>query len=118
MAAHVEAINYRPETQAPKRLAKKDIIDRFGRDEHGSILILSLFLLVLMLMIAGMSVDQMRAETQSARLQSTLDRAVLAGASLEQTLDSEDVVRDYFAKAGLTEFLTDVTVVEGSNPKP
>ncbi len=70
-----------------------------------------------MLMIAGMSVDLMRSETQRARLQSTLDRAVLAGASLEQTLDSEDVVRDYFEKAGLTDFLTGVSVVEGNNTK-
>lgn len=70
-----------------------------------------------MLMISGMAVDLMRAETQRARLQSTLDRAVLAGASLDQALDSEAVVTDYFTKAGLAEFLTDVDVIPGDNKK-
>lgn len=117
MAAHVEVIGNRPALLASRRFIRNGLMARFKNDERGSILIFSLFLLVMMLMIAGMSVDLMRSETQRSRLQSTLDRAVLAGASLEQTLDSEEVVRDYFAKAGLSEFLTDVTVVEGSNSK-
>ncbi len=82
----------------------------FRRSEDGSLLIFSLFILVAMLMIAGMAVDLMNTETQRARLQGTLDRAVLAGASLDQSLDSETVVRDYFEKAGLERYLTDVTV--------
>ena len=83
---------------------------RFRRGEDGSLLIFSLFILVAMLMIAGMAVDLMNTETQRARLQGTLDRAVLAGASLDQSLDNETVVRDYFEKAGLDSYLTGVTV--------
>ncbi len=87
------------------------------RSESGSVIIFTLFLLVMILMVAGMSVDLMASEMQRARLQSTLDRAVLAGASLEQTLDSEDVVRDYFDKAGLGDYLTDVQIIPGANSK-
>lgn len=89
----------------------------FLRDENGSLIIFTLFLLIMIIIIAGLGVDVMRAETDRARLQSTLDRAVLAGASLEQTLDSEDIVRDYFAVEGLADHLTSVTVVPGLNTK-
>lgn len=87
---------------------------RFQRDEAGSLLIFSIFLLIMMLMIAGMAVDLMRSETHRARLQSTLDRSVLAGASLDQELDAEAVVLDYFNKAGLGNYISagDIQVVE------
>ena len=89
-------------------------LDGFRKDESGSLLIFSLFVFVAMLCVAGLAVDFMRVETQRVRLQSTLDRAVLAGASLEQTLDSETVVRDYFERAGLSEFLDSVDVIPGT----
>ena len=75
-------------------------IKRFAKDEDGSIIIMSLLLLVSMLIIGGMAVDFMRFEAERAELQSVSDRAVLAAASLDQDLDSADVVIDYFEKAG------------------
>ncbi len=90
---------------------------RYRRDESGSLLIFSLFLLVMILMIAGLAVDLMRAETHRARLQATLDRAVLAGASLDQTLNAIDVVQDYFDKAGLGQFVTSINVTETPTSK-
>ena len=90
---------------------------RFHRDEEGSLLIFSLFVFVTMLIVSGLAVDFMRVETQRVRIQSTLDRAVLAGASLEQTLDSEAVVRDYFERAGLTQYLDSVKVTPGTYSK-
>jgi len=103
---------------AASRLKAKSF-NRFRRDEDGSLIIFSLFLLIMMLMISGMAVDLMRAETHRARLQSTLDRAVLAGASLEQTLNSKAVVLDYFERAGLGSFISinDITVVEDATSK-
>jgi len=117
MAVHVESKT--PSQPAPnaKTTGSRFSLNLFRKDESGSILIFSLFLLVLMMMVAGMAVDLMRSETHRARLQSTLDRSVLAAASLDQALDSEDVVRDYFEKAGLDTFLTDVDVVPGLNSK-
>ncbi len=84
----------------------------FYKDENGSLIIFGLFVFLMMLMIGGLAVDLMRYETQRARLQSTLDRAVLAAASLDQPLGPVEVVVDYFAKAGLDAYLDpdDITV--------
>lgn len=117
MTAHVEVLSVKPAERLQDQPSKAEKFRRFRREEDGSILILSLFLFVMMLMVAGLAVDLMRSETQRARLQTTLDTAVLAGASLDQSLDSEAVVRDYFEKAGLTEYLTSVTIVEDNNSK-
>jgi Flp pilus assembly protein TadG len=88
---------------------------RFAKDESGAVLVFSLVLFVLMVMMGGLAVDLMRYETTRTTIQNTLDRATLASANLSQTLDPEDVVRDYFAKAGMTEYLNDVTVTTGLN---
>lgn len=86
----------------------------FARSEDGSLIIFGLMMFVLILTVGGMAVDFMRFEAQRTRLQSTLDRAVLAAASLDQPLDAKDVVLDYFQKAGLGSFIDsdDITVVE------
>ena len=117
MTVHVECKNLTQPVPPANSKGSRASLNFFRKDESGSILIFSLFLLVMMMLIAGMAVDLMRAETHRARLQSTLDRSVLAAASLDQALDSEDVVRDYFQKAGLESFLTDVNVVAGLNSK-
>ena len=85
----------------------------FWKDEDGSFIIFGLMLLVLMLTVGGLGVDFMRFEAQRARLQATLDRAVLAAASLDQELDRKAVVLDYFAKAGLEDAISedDIDVV-------
>jgi Flp pilus assembly protein TadG len=94
---------------------------RFVRDENGSITILTLFLVIMMLIIAGTCVDFMRHETARSRLQATSDRAVLAASDLQQVYtsdwDAEDVVRDYFAKAGLLDRLKSVQVTESVNSR-
>jgi Flp pilus assembly protein TadG len=83
--------------------------------------VFTLFLILMMLIVGGMCVDVMRHETARARLQSVNDRAVLAAADLQQVYtsdwDAEDVVRDYFAKAGLLDRLTGVEVVEATNSR-
>ena len=53
-----------------------------------------------MLVLGGMAVDFMRQENQRVVLQGIADRSVLSAASLQQTLDGEDIVRDYFEKSG------------------
>ena len=77
-------------------------VNRFRKDEDGSLIIFGMIIFLLMLMIGGMAVDLMRHERMRTELQQTLDRSVLAAASLTQDLDAEAVVRDYFAKADLT----------------
>lgn len=86
----------------------------FARDEEGSLIIFGLFIFVLMLLGCGMGLDLMRLETARVKLQTTVDRAALAAANLNQELPPEQVVADYFDKAGLAEFLTGVTVTESA----
>lgn len=88
---------------------------RVAQDESGSLTIFALCLFVMMVMIGGIAVDLMRYEQMRTSLQNTLDRATLASASLTQRLDAEDVVTDYFDKAGLAQYLTAVSVDEGLN---
>lgn len=88
---------------------------RFRDDESGSVIVFGLILFLLMATMGGIAVDLMRYETTRTALQQTLDRGVLAAASLTQDLDPEGVVRDYVDKAGLGEFLDDVEVVQGLN---
>jgi Flp pilus assembly protein TadG len=95
------------------RLARR--LRLFRRDERGGAIIFTLFLLLMMLIVAGYAIDTMRFENKRARLQATLDRAVLAATDLDQTLDPESVVRDYFDKAGLLNQITNINVTESMN---
>jgi len=88
---------------------------RFQNDERGSLTIFSLFLFAMMLVIGGLAVDVMRAEHRRTRIQYTLDRAVLAAASMEQTIPAQEVVDDYFEKAGLGDISPTVTVEESTS---
>lgn len=111
------------ESQILKRIFQIDFMQRkfktssqrFVKDEDGAVLVFSLVLFVLMVMMGGLAVDLMRYETTRTSLQNTIDRSTLAAASLSQTLAPESVVRDYFAKAGMSTYLTAVTVDEGLN---
>jgi hypothetical protein len=96
-------------------LALLRALRRLRREEDGSMIVFSLFLIILMLMVGGMAVDIMRHESMRARLQGTLDRAVLAAADLDQTLPPRNVVEDYFEKAGLLQDITSITVTERMN---
>ncbi|NDU99418.1 TadE/TadG family type IV pilus assembly protein [Pseudoroseicyclus tamaricis] len=93
------------------------LLRRFGRDESGSMIIFSMFLILMMLIVGGVAVDVMRAEAHRQRLQTLVDRAVLAAADLNQELDPEAVVRDYFTRADLLDELEDVTVSDAFNER-
>ena len=90
---------------------------RFQRDESGTLIIFGLILFVLMVMMGGFAVDLMRYENTRTNLQNTLDRSVLAAASLTQQRAPETVVRDYMLKAGLKDQLSSVLVTEALNSR-
>lgn len=73
----------------------------FSRDEDGSIIVFGFTLLSMLFIAGGLAVDVLHYETQRTKLQSTLDRAVLAAASVSQPLAPDAVIMDYFKKAGL-----------------
>ena len=99
---------------AASRLLKRRM-RRFRRGEDGALAIWSIFMVLMMLMMAGLGVDFMMNEMRRTQLQGTLDRAVLAAADLDQTLDPEAVVQDYFDKAGLGDDLLAVEPGSGRN---
>lgn len=78
---------------------------RFRRDEDGAILPLTLFMVVLFLAMAGLGIDTMRQEMERTRIQTTLDRAVLAGAAARDEEEARAIIEDYFDKAGMASYL-------------
>ncbi|MEM9393065.1 MAG: Tad domain-containing protein [Pseudomonadota bacterium] len=89
----------------------------FRDSEAGTLTAFSLYIFIAMIMVCGLTIDLMRYEAVRTRLQSTNDRAVLASADLDNTLDAREVVEDYFNKAGLGDYLDDVVVEKGLNYK-
>jgi len=87
----------------------------FCRDERGSVTYFAIFMMMMMMLVGGIAVDLMKNEMARTRVQATLDRAVLAAADLDQTLDPAAVVTDYFVKSGLGDYSPTVTVNEGLN---
>ncbi|MHA6324982.1 pilus assembly protein TadG-related protein [Roseivivax sp. CAU 1753] len=67
------------------------------------------------IMMGGIGIDLMQAEMKRNKVQNTMDRAVLAAADLDQELDPELVVRDYFDKMLMPNALTSVTIDGGLN---
>jgi hypothetical protein len=82
----------------------------FIRDESGAVLAFILPLFLIIVVVSGGAVDFMRHETERARLQSSLDRGVLAAAAFSQDVDAEDTVGAYLASSGVPEGV-DINVV-------
>jgi Flp pilus assembly protein TadG len=96
----------------------------FAKEEDGMVTIFACFMIFIMMMVAGIGVDMMRHEMERTRIQAVADRAVLAATDLdqeyggtftdsngdEQTYDAYYVVRDYFDKSGMADFVIDVRV--------
>lgn len=94
-------------------LGLRDRVARFARDEEGSLIILSLQIFLIMMITTGIAIDIVRQEERRTLIQATLDRAMLAAADLNQSLDSAEVVKDYFAKSGLSHIKVVPIVKEG-----
>ncbi|MEI4261113.1 TadE/TadG family type IV pilus assembly protein [Roseovarius sp. D0-M9] len=84
-------------------------MQRFGEDEDGAVVAFTLFMLVMMLIAGGVAVDVMRHEMERARLQNTLDTAVLAAAGAPNGTERKGIVKDYFAKAKMSQYLGNVS---------
>jgi Flp pilus assembly protein TadG len=93
-------------TQSPSRTRQTFV--RFLHEEDGQITVFTLILFFLMVAFSGMAVDMMRHENARTDLQQTLDRAILAAASMKQVRDPDVVVNDYFDKAGMSDYLKSV----------
>ena len=87
----------------------------FARETDGNMSIFAIAGATLMMVFGGVGIDMIHAEVQRNRLQATLDRAVLAAADLEQRLEPQFVVNDYFDKMLMSDALASVTIEEGLN---
>ena len=92
-----------------RRTGPRAALGAFGRDERGVITIVAMFFFVMMVLASGVAIDFMRVETERTRLQYTLDRGVLAAASLRQEADPATVVEDYLRAEGLNHHSVEVT---------
>lgn len=88
-------------------------LSQFRREEDGAITWLACIIFLIILMVGGLSVDTMVAEMRRAQMQSTMDSAVLAAASLDQDLDPAEVVEDYVEKSPIDVDLINTYVEEG-----
>jgi hypothetical protein len=100
---------------AMARIGRMRLVRRFVRREDGTITTFALMIFVMMVAVGGIAIDIMRYETQRAQLQYTLDRAVLAAASVSQPLNPVAVVENYFEISGLENYRLNVNVEEGIN---
>jgi len=80
-------------------------LHKFIDDEEGTVTAFAFVVFIMMLVMGGIALDTMRHEASRAALQSTLDRAVLAGATARSDAEARATVEDYFAKAGLSDYL-------------
>lgn len=80
-------------------------------DERGAITPLMLVLFIGLLLTTGIALDLARYESERADLQNSLDRGVLAAASLSQTLDAETTVNEYLDTRMLSRDVLEVRVI-------
>ena len=88
---------------------------RFQREEDGTLIVFALMLFTLMVMMGGLAIDLMRGETTRVNLVQTADRASLAAAAMRNQLDPQSVAADYMLKAGLSDQVASITVVNNLN---
>ena len=100
-----------PQFSTPTRKLKSRLA-AFRKNEDGSLIIFTLYLFIMMLIIGGLAVDFMRYEVTRSRIANTLDRAILAAADLDQSMDPNLVVQNYFSINGMDQFLNAPTNVQ------
>ncbi len=88
------------------------LASKYRKDESGSLIAFSLFIFFVMIMFGGIAVDLMIYENKRTHIQNSTDRAVLAAANLNQTVDPRTVVKDYLAKVGIIVTDDDIDVFE------
>ncbi|MEM8823042.1 MAG: pilus assembly protein TadG-related protein [Pseudomonadota bacterium] len=94
---------------------KRWLLKNFQAEEDGAMTIFGLFIFVMMVMGAGIAIDLMRAESDRAELQATVDRAVLAAAALDESDEARAIARNYLRAAGMDEDLIDVAMIENED---
>jgi Flp pilus assembly protein TadG len=92
-------------------------LNQFWTKDDGAMTYFAVAAALVMIAFGGLGIDMIHSELRRAKIQATLDRAVLAAADLDNMLVPKDVVHDYFSKMGMSDTLSKVTVEKGLNFK-
>lgn len=95
--------------------ARRQREESFIQSEDGLMTIFVLGLIMVIFAVSGFAVDIMRFDHERARLQYSLDRAVLASTDLAQDLCPDVVIKDYLEKEGLAQYLVGEPTVTPPN---
>ena len=74
---------------------QQPFLSRFAKNKRGNIALMTALAAIPMIVLAGGAVDLMRITAARTEVQGALDAGVLAAASLSNTRNSTDVVREY-----------------------
>lgn len=85
-------------------------LGNFWADTSGNMSYVALAGSMVMLVFGGVGIDMMHAELKRNKVQNTLDRAVLSAADLDNDIDPNVVVQEYFAAMNMSDALASVSV--------
>lgn len=106
-----------PAEKRKKSLLRSSVastVIRYARGTDGNMSIFGMAGAFIMLVYGGIGIDMIYSEVERTRLQNTLDRAVLAAADLEQTIDPTLLVQDYLTKMNLDSAMANVNITVDS----
>ena len=95
-----------------KKLIQLLQLNKIFKDQSGSMTFFIMMMFTTMIGVAGIAIDIARFEASRTEIQSHLDNATLAAASLRQTDTPANVVDDYMTTAGLNALYTVVVTNE------
>ncbi|MGH1413688.1 MAG: pilus assembly protein TadG-related protein [Pelagimonas sp.] len=93
------------------------LFNRFQHDQDGAMSYVAVTGALIMMVFGGIGIDMIHAELKRNKVQNTLDRAVLAAANMDNTMDPQFVVQEYFRAMDMTDALTGVAVDQSLNYK-
>ncbi|MDP4990088.1 MAG: pilus assembly protein TadG-related protein, partial [Marivita lacus] len=102
-----------PAEKRKKSLLRSSVastVIRYARGTDGNMSIFGMAGAFIMLVYGGIGIDMIYSEVERTRLQNTLDRAVLAAADLEQTIDPTLLVQDYLTKMDMDDAMANVNI--------
>ncbi len=104
-------------TPGALKSSTSNLFGRFQRDQEGAMSYVAVTGALIMMVFGGIGIDMIHAELKRNKVQNTLDRAVLAAANMDNTMDPEFVVQEYFRAMNMSDALNGVSVDQSLNYK-
>ncbi|WP_299936620.1 TadE/TadG family type IV pilus assembly protein [uncultured Pelagimonas sp.] len=104
-------------TPGALKSSTSNLFGRFRHDDDGAMSYVAVTGALIMMVFGGIGIDMIHAELKRNKVQNTLDRAVLAAANMDNTMDPEFVVQEYFRAMNMSDALSGVSVDQSLNYK-